>query len=1036
MKEYAEKSRTIAQRAEHVKRWITELECWTFQAKLPLRSWTVSAPGAGVAEAPIAVGEKWPGRDGVLEFRYGEVEIPQDWPLERTRLVLDMGGESRIFIDYGDRVRTCGGNPYHRAFFPDGRRFVLRTESVARDLFGIPQRDARLKAAFLGLLEAELAEFLTELSVILDGAIALSAHEAAPSLLELAERELARLPWPTETIPFLERTADHPETLTIWDRLVEPSDEPKPLDAEHRAALAAAAARLRSGLEALRGRWPKVGKVAVTGHAHIDYVWLWPQPETVRKALRTFGTQTMLMDKYPSFRYNQSQACLYADVEKEDPALFAEIVRHVKSGAWEPVGGMWVESDTNMPAAEGFNRQFLYGQHFFRSRFGLTCRTVWLPDTFGFSAALPQIFRAAGIDSMLTIKVTWNETNPMPDNIFRWQGTDGSAVLVHTFEAGPFGGYNMDLSPRAVQDVWRIFKNKSLHDETLASFGWGDGGGGPTAEQIERIGAMNRLPVVPTVQPALVRDFFARLGAELKGAAVPVWRGELYLEYHRATLTTQGRTKMLMRRGQAALAAAELLEGLVWLSGGGAGRDLAENWKLLLRNQFHDALPGSSIREVYEQTERELSETLAAAEAVIAEATAELSSRVAPGSDPGLLLVNTAGSAAANLTASFADPAGKTAAAMKAQRAHDGKWVVSAPLETPPLAVSFRTALPAPGPLSADERRLENAFVRVTIDDRGRLASVYDKRRGREALAEPGNQLWAYKDRPRTFDAWDIESNFELGGAELDGVESIELTERGPHRAEIRVTRRFAEKSRIVQRYRLWADSARLDIATAVDLRDRRTYIRAKFPVAVLAEQATFDQALGVTQRPVNENTSWQRAQFESSAHRFADLSETDFGVAVLNDGKYGHSAKGNVLTISLVRGPTYPDPLADEGVQEFTYSLLVHGGRWWEAEVQGEADALNGSIRATAAAGSEVLWTPIAWKGPALRALAFKRAENGTGRILRVAEARGARGTLELGLPRGYRCAEEVDTLEDSGGGPDYRFTPFQMRSWRVVRD
>lgn len=1035
MKEYVEKSRSVAQRIDHVKRWITELECWSYQARISLAAWRVSAPEAGIAEARLSVGDSWPTREGLLEFEYGEVSVPADWPLERTRVVLDMGGESRVFMDYGDRIRTCGGNPYHRAFFPEGRRFRLRTESVARDLFGIPQRDARLKTAFLGLLEAELAEFLTELSVILDGAIALSSHEAAPSLLELAERELARLPWPTETIPFLERTADHPETLTIWNRLVEPSAEPRPLAAEHRAALSAATIRLRSGLKALRGRWPKVGRVTVTGHAHIDYVWLWPQPETVRKALRTFGTQTMLLDRYPAFKFNQSQACLYADVERADPALFAEISRHVKGGVWEPVGGMWVESDTNMPSAEGFNRQFLYGQSYFRSRFGLTCRTVWLPDTFGFSAALPQIFSAAGIDSMLTIKVTWNETNPMPDNIFRWQGLDGSRVLVHTFEAGPFGGYNMDLSPRAVQDVWRIFKNKSLHDETLASYGWGDGGGGPTAEQIERIEAMNRLPAIPAVESGLVRDFFARLKDAMADAAVPVWRGELYLEYHRATLTTQGRTKMLMRRGQAALAAAEFAEGLVWLAGGGSGRNLADNWKLLLRNQFHDALPGSSIREVYVQTERELSETIADAEAVIAGASAELAARVAPGAQRGILVLNAAGSTAPNLKGAFGELDDETAAALKAQRSSCGGWVFSAPADTPPLAVAFRSALPAPGPLSAGGRSLENAFVRVTLDDSGRIASLWDKRRGREALSGPGNQLWAYKDRPRTFDAWDIESNFELGGIELTEAESIELTERGPHRAEITVARRFAERSRIVQRYRLWADSARLDIATTVELRDRRTYVRAKFPVAVLSEHATFDQALGVIQRPVNENTSWQRAQFESSAHRFADLSETDFGLALMNDGKYGHSAKGNVLTVSLVRGPTYPDPLADEGTQDFTYSLLAHGGRWWDDEVQGEADDLNGTLRTTACRGSDALWTPLSWKGLTLRFLAFKPAEDGNGRVLRVAEARGARGTLAPTIPAGFSFAEEVDTLEDGKGDPDFGFDPFKMRSWRVVK-
>jgi alpha-mannosidase len=697
MKEYAEKSRTVAQRAAHVQRWISELDCWAYRAVLPLAAWRVSSGSGNGKTTPIAVGDRWPTRDGVVSFEHGAVRVPDEWPLEDTRLCLDMGGESRVFVDYGDRVRTCGANEHHRAFFVEGRSLSVRTESVARDLFGAPRREPRLEAAFLAWQEPELAAFLTELRVLLDGVLALADHEVAPSLLELAEVELARLPWPTETVPFLERIADHPETRTIWDRLVEPSPAARALGSEHRAALVEATARLRAGSSALAERWPKVGKVAVTGHAHIDYVWLWPQPETVRKALRTFGTQLMLMDRRPGFRFAQSQACLYADVEAADPELFAGIARQARSGAWEPVGGMWVECDTSMPSAEAFNRQLLYGQSYFRSRFGVTCRTAWLPDTFGFSASLPQLLRAAGLDSMLTIKVTWNETDSLPDNLFRWQGVDGSQVLVHTFEAGPFGAYNMDLSPRAVLGVWRAFRNKSLHDETLASYGWGDGGGGPTSEQLERIEAMNRLPVIPEVRQVRVREFFERVAAEIDGAAVPLWRGELYLEYHRATLTTQSRTKRLVRRAQASLAAAEILDGLAWLAGGDGGRDLADGWRVLLRNQFHDALPGSSIHEVYEQTERELSSALAAADGACARALAELAARVAPGAEPGLFLVNAAGSDSPSLKLWLGEPERAAAAALGAQQAAEGGWVVSAPLATPPLSARFAARLPPPG---------------------------------------------------------------------------------------------------------------------------------------------------------------------------------------------------------------------------------------------------------------------------------------------------------------------------------------------------
>jgi len=1028
-----EKNRSIAQRIQLLDRWISELTCWIWRETKPIEAWRVSSAEAGLVERPIALGEAWPTLRGVVSFSAGEIEAPASWPIEQTRLVLDFGGEARVFIDYGDRVRTAASDPFHRSLYVEGRRFSLRAEAVARGLEGRPNREARLGTAFLGLLERELADFLAELEVLADGIKAIAGHEAVPSLLALAELELAQLPWPTETRPFLERIADHPETLTIWDRLVEPVANPRPLGSRHREALEAARARLVEGVAAVRARWPKIGKIKAAGHAHIDYVWLWPRDETIRKALRTFGTQTLLLDRNPGFRFSQSQACLYADVEEHDPALFAEISRHIREGRWEPIGGMWVECDTNMPAAEGFNRQFLYGQGYFRSRFGVTCRTAWLPDTFGFGSALPQLLRAAGMDAMFTIKVDWSETDLMPDNIFRWQGNDGTQVLVHTYNGPGQEGYNLDLRAQGAAEIWRFFKNKDIHDESIISYGFGDGGGGPTPEQVERVEAMNRLPVVPAVELSSVEGFFDRLREQTRDKILPVWRGEMYLECHRATLTTQGRTKALMRRGQAALAAAELLTGLCWMAGASDGRDYGPEWKTLLRSQFHDALPGSSIREVYVEAERELGDVLAVAEEGCERALHDLAARVAPGDLPGVFAVDTAGSGAPNLKLSLNSIAAGEAARLGAQPAADGGWVLSSPLGLRPLEARFVVLPPPPAPLAAERWRLENDFVRVSFDEAGRIASLWDKRRRRETFGGPGNQVWAYKDRTRLYDAWDIESNFELGGAEIFDVESMELTERGPHRAEIVVTRRFGERSRLIQRYRLWADSARLDIRTTIDLRDRRTYLRALFPLAVLADYATFDQALGVTRRPVDENTSWQRAQFESAAHRFVDLSEAGFGVVLANDGKYGHSAKGSLLTISLVRGPVFPDPFADEGLQSFTYSVLPHDGRWWSEEVLGEIDGLAGATRAIACRGGDSTWRPIAWDGLSLRALAFKRAENGIGRILRVAEAGGARGELDLHLAAGFVCTGEVNTLEDPVAVADRAFTPFRMRSLRI---
>lgn len=716
---------------------------------------------------------------------------------------------------------------------------------------------------------------------------------------------------------------------------------------------------------------------------------LWRLPETVRKITRTFNSVLSLMKSHPEFRFNQSSSCFYKHIAEQDPAAFEQIKQRVAEGRWEIIGGMLIDCDTNMPSAEAFVRQFLFGQRYFSEQFGQMCSVAWLPDTFGFTA--------------------WNETNQMPDNIFHWKGNDGSKVLVHTFDARANDGYNMKMIPQALKEVWRNHKTKDLCDTVIASYGWGDGGGGPDPDQIEAMPLLNLMPDVPVVEHGRLQDHLEGLQADLADAAVPEWAGEMYLEYHRATLTTQARTKQLNRRAEYALVAAEAMSVLAALDGIRVPmHDLSQDWELLLRNQFHDILPGSSIREAYEQTEAELQSVVSKTEGIARDALRALADSH-KGNLEGIAVANISGSPKPHWQVMSDEPLPDS---LSPQKLGD-RYCTAVDQPLAPLSIGFANKV-SKASVHVGELSMENDLVKVRFDEKGRIAEMFDKRRRRQLVDGAANRLMLYRnDLPRRYDAWDIEPGFELNGEELTQLERFEHTARGPHLGEFTLERRFGA-SRIFQKYRLWSNSARLEIATELDWHDRRTYLRAAFPLNVLANQAVFDQAIGVTERATNTNTSWQRTQFESCGHRFASLSETDWGGALLSADKYGFSAKGNVLTLSLMRGPMYPDMLANEGRHSFTYALLPHDGRWWNDEVQAEADLVSDPLRfvsATADATYEI--APMSWQGASLKVHALKPAEDDKKQyVLRVSEAAGRRGGFQISVADG-RSLKRVDGLE-----------------------
>jgi alpha-mannosidase len=1007
---------TVAQRLARVRVRLDELAYWAERETVPVTGWTLNGN-------PVEVGAFWPSREGVFAFA-AAANVPAHWPLAETRLFLDLGGEALATLVYADQRVGFGNDPYHKDFPVRGHQFRIEAEAVARLPFGEPVREPRFKGAKLYWLDTAAHTLKLRLELVAELCAELGDHEVVPHLVAAAEDAFYALDWPSGTADYVSRFAPQPGQQKIWE-LPPLKANPAGLSEAQRATLVAADQKLAADLKALQQRYPQQGRIALTGHAHIDLAWLWPYSETRRKMRRTFSTAVSLMEgsnEYISqsgFRFNQSTAQYYAQIEEDDPALFSAIKAKVAAGGWETVGGMWVEPDTNMPTGESLTRQVLYGQRYFEQKFGVRHTVCWLPDCFGFSGGLPQILKQGGITSFFTIKVNWNETNTIPGDLFWWEGIDGSRVLAHTFD-NPDSGYNGSVTPYAIFNTWQNFKQKTGHHTSLLAVGYGDGGGGVTPAYVEREIMLRDFPVLPEARWGRVEDFFAGAHETASSAQLPVWQGDIYLELHRATLTTQSATKKAHRQAERALITAETLGSLAALLGGEQPESLEHIWRVVLKNEFHDILPGSSIAEVYDDAERELNDAIGRAISRQQSALSAIVGRIPDGDVSDAVVVVNPSLSRRPLRVTLSDGT------------HFSTPDVIAPLG---IKVFTRAHLEPLEGLSVSETHLENAHLRATIGADGTVTSLIHKATGREALAGRGNQLWVYPvDKPRNWDAWDLEDDYARAGIELIEPESIKVVENTATRVAVRVVRRYRASS-VTQTYTLDANGTRLDIATELDWHDRHLLLRTLTPVDVRTTHATFEHANGVVKRTTHDNTSWDQAQYEVPGHRFIDMSEPGFGVALLNDAKYGHSAKGNVLGLSLVRSPVYPDPLADEGRQRFTYALYPHAGDWHEGRVREEAEDLNQPLLAVTASGvASVSYEPIGTDGIPAALSALKPAEDGNGVIFRVYEPSGRRGDFTVTAPSGWSLSEPLSILEEPmerGAGAALR--PFEVRSWRI---
>ncbi len=839
--------------------------------------------------------------------------------------------------------------------------------------------------------------------------------------------------------------------LNALDAAFNVLDTRAPLGENFYASVAEAHAVLREGIA--EAGPPLNVRIVATGHAHIDVAWLWTLGQTRRKAERTFSTVLRLMEQFPDYHYTQSQPQLYDFIRQDQPQIFEAIKRRVAEGRWEPTGGMWVEADCNISGPESLARQFLLGRTFFRRHFGPDAETpiLWLPDVFGYAWNLPQLIKEAGLKYFMTTKIGWNQYNRLPYDSFWWQGLDGTRVLTH-FICTPGGSghwvstYNGDASPHQIIGTWRTFQQKEHYQELLTSFGFGDGGGGPTREMLENLREMAAFPATPQVRQASAGEFFRKMEEEA-GDRLPVWNGELYLEYHRGTYTTQSRNKRANRKSEFLLHDAEFLAAVAAaLTGYTYPTDtLRKAWEIVCLNQFHDIIPGSSIGPVYVESQQQYAQVRDMAKAVCDEALAALAAHfggdlllVNPTSHPRDDLAFWPGRLAAGHHLRRAD-----GTPVPTQAADGGTWIAAG--ELPPY--SFTPLYIAEGEppeletgISVAPDHLENAHLRVEFNAAGDITRIYDKAHHREVLPEGAiaNQLQAFEDRPLSFDAWDVDIFFEDKMWTADPATSVRVVESGPLRATLEMRRRLL-RSDIVQRITLIHNSPRLDFDTTVDWRERSILLKAAFPVEILAPTATYEIQWGNVERPTHRNTSWDWARFEVAAQKWVDLSEGDYGVSLLNDCKYGHDIHDNVLRISLLRGPTMPDPTADLGEHHFTYSLLPHAGRWG-AETVAAAYALNDPILVAEGRGDpatgHVAQPLLAVDRDNVIIETVKQAEDGRGLIVRLYEYRRQRGPVTLTTAFKLAGAWRSNLLEEDGEAlevGEHRLT-FTIRPYQIV--
>ncbi|MDV4150718.1 alpha-mannosidase [Clostridium sp. AL.422] len=801
------------------------------------------------------------------------------------------------------------------------------------------------------------------------------------------------------------------------------------------------------------------------GHTHIDVAWLWTVAQTREKVARSFSTVLKLMEEYPEYIFMSSQPQLYKMLKEDHPKIYEKVKKKIEEGVWEPEGSMWLEADCNLTSGESLVRQILHGKRFFKEEFNVDNKILWLPDVFGYSAALPQILKKSDIDYFMTTKIAWNQFNKIPNDTFMWEGIDGSEVLTHFITTtGPgqdrdshFTTYNGHIQPDAIMGAWRRYQNKNINNDVLVSFGWGDGGGGATIEMLENSRRLAKgIPGAPRVKMGKSLDYFKRLEEKISGnKELKKWVGELYLEYHRGTYTSMARNKRDNRKCENLYTAAEKLNSLSLLLGKEYPQNNINNsWEKILLNQFHDIIPGSSIKEVYDVTEVEYKELLENADNLIENSIDSIVSNINI-TERSLVVFNTLGFDRHDLVTfeisnDIKNPAviDENDLEIACQKVEGNKAIFFAKDIPANGYKSFRVVEATKGineVVKLSKEEAENRFFKISFDNKGQITSFINKEVNREILkgGAVGNELQAFEDKPMCFDNWDIDIYYKEKMWKIDDVQNMEIIEEGPVRSTLKIERKFLE-SKIVQKIHIYKDIERIDFETYVDWKEKDILVKAAFPVEINAKEATYEIQYGNVTRPTHNNTSWDVAAFEVCGHKWTDLSEGDFGISLLNDSKYGHDIKNGNMRLTLLKSSCDPNPDADKEEHFFTYSVYPHTGTWKEAKTVNQAYQLNTPLFTKIIEANEgILESKLSLASvnkDNVMIEVIKKAEDSNDLIIRLYEFHNKRSNVNLTFCKEIEKAVECNLLEKdiediniSGNSINFTIKPFEIKTFKI---
>ncbi len=965
------------------------------------------------------VGESWSGRDKYL-WLHAKISVPSAWHDKKVVGIFDFGNTGAGNNSGFESMLYLHQKPYQgvdvnhkEVFFTE--EFCGNESALLFRLWsgleggGMPQEQVhKIARADIAWLDQRVDAFYYMGAMILDTVKNLSDSDAEKHNLRVA-----------------------------LDSACHNIDWSYPGSEEFYASVYCAAEALDNSIEKMNKKSNVL--VKCVGHTHIDVAWLWRLKHTHEKISRSFSTVLRLMEQYPEYIFLQSQPQLYEYIKQDFPEIFQKIKERVAEGRWEADGAMWVEADCNLTSGESLTRQILFGSKFIKDEFGKDVSYLWLPDVFGYSWALPQILKKCGIDMFMTTKISWNQFNRMPHDTFRWKGLDGSEVLAHFIttpdpwsEPGSwFYTYNGQLTPKTVKGVWDAYSEKDINHELLISYGYGDGGGGVNRDTLEHRRAIDKIPGLPRLETSTAGEYFANLKKTFNETSqfVHTWDGELYLEYHRGTYTSQCYNKKMNRKMEQLFRKAEWLNVMGTLCSGKSMNDtqqekLTGGWKNILTNQFHDIIPGSSIREVYEDCHDDYKKIEKIGTDVVEEAYGQLLS-----AENGTFTVfNETGFVVSELVkldvtepCHFEDEYGTVLPSQE-----DGKHTIVYVINVP--SMGMKTIYKKTGEREevktnfiVNKKEIETPFYIVSFNEYGQFERLFDKENGREVIApgERANVLQFFEDKPLDNDAWDIDIFYQEKMREVSDLSKFEITCCGELKLAIHLEWQYMN-TKIAQDVVFYSNSRRIDFETFVDFREKHQLLKVAFPVDIRTTYGTYDIQYGNVRRPNHWNTSWDIARFESVAHRFVDLSERDYGVSLLNDCKYGHDIKGNVMRLSLLRGATHPDYLQDQGEHTFTYSLFPHAGDFVAGGTVQAASLLNTPLTVVSGKRNCDFDSFIRFEGGHVELDAVKAAEDGKATVIRFHEYAGSKSTVTIKLGSAYQEWTESDLLERDMG--DYK--------------